>query len=63
MFYKLLLYDLKNGFRSIYRRYMTAAAAFIMMFVCSMIVIYGYNTQAKPVTPVEGCILMRRNER
>ena len=61
MFYKLLRYDLKNGFHSIYRRYMTAA--FIMMFVCSMIVIYGYNTQAKPVTPVEGCILMRRNER
>ena len=54
MFYKLLRYDLKNGFRSTYRQYVTAAVAFIIMFVCSMIVIYGYNTQAKPVTPVEG---------
>lgn len=53
MFYKLLCYDIKNGFRSTGKRYLAAAVAFIIMFACSLIVINGYNVQAKPVVPVD----------
>ena len=56
MFCKLLWYDLKNGFRSTYRRYIAAAVAFCIMFVSAYIVVYSYNVGAKPETPVQATL-------
>lgn len=48
MFYKLFWYDLKNGFRSTWRRYGAALALFCIMFLSFCMVITGYNVKAKP---------------
>lgn len=56
MFYKLLCYDLKNGFLSTYKRYLSAAVAFVIMFVSFQLVAYSYNTMEKPDVPIAGSL-------
>ncbi len=46
MFCKLLWYDLKNGFRSTWRRYGAALALFCIMFLSFCMVMTGYNVKA-----------------
>ena len=47
MFFKLLRYDLKNGFLSTYKRYMVSIVAFCLMFVHFMVSVYNHNMGAK----------------
>lgn len=56
MFFKLLRYDLKNGFLSTYKRYMVSIVAFCLMFVHFMVSVYNHNMGAKPEVPLEGSL-------
>lgn len=47
MFYKLLRYDIKNGFRSTARRYGVLLVLFCVMFISFLISITGYNIRNK----------------
>ena len=52
MFYKLIRYDIKNGFHSTYKRYLGAAVVFVIMFACSLLVITEHNIMAKSSEPI-----------
>lgn len=47
MFYKLLRYDIINGFRSTARRYGVVLILFCVMFISFLMVITGYNIRFK----------------
>lgn len=48
MFFKLIRYDLKVGFSTTYKRYLTAAGLFIIIYIFFLLLVSSFNASIEP---------------